>query len=157
MEPRAYREEDCAATREVFERAVRLTASGDYSQEQVAAWAPAEISASELADWGVDRASAQTVVAAEGEEVLGFGDLVDGRVLDMLYVEPSAGRRGIATALLGRILDLARDGDVDAIETDASLTARPFFERHGFVVIKQQTPVVRGVSMTNCKMRRSLP
>jgi hypothetical protein len=33
MELRPYRDSDCAATREVFERAVRLTASGDYSDE----------------------------------------------------------------------------------------------------------------------------
>ena len=154
VELRAYRDEDCRPTREVFERAVRLTAAGDYSDEQVAAWAPTDMSASDLAAWGVERASAKTIVAAEGEELLGFGDLVDGRVLDMLYVDPGAGRRGIATALLDRILSLARDTGVDTIETDASITARAFFERHGFVVVEQRSPVVRGVGMTNFKMRR---
>jgi putative acetyltransferase len=89
MELRRYRDEDCGATRAVFERAVRLTALADYSDEQVEAWAPSGFSASDLAAWGVERASAQTVVAAEGDELLGFSDLVDGRLLDMLYVDPS--------------------------------------------------------------------
>lgn len=92
----------------------------------------------------------------EGDEVLGFSDLVDGRLLDMLYVDPAAGRRGIATALLDRVLGLSRAAGAEAIETDASITARPFFERHGFVVVTQQTPTVRGVEMTNFKMRRLL-
>jgi putative acetyltransferase len=107
MELRAYRDEDCGATRAVFERAVRLTASGDYSDEQVEAWAPSDFGSSDLADWGVERAAALTVVAAEGDELLGFSDLVDGRLLDMLYVDPAAGRRGIATALLTEIVSLA--------------------------------------------------
>jgi putative acetyltransferase len=74
----------------------------------------------------------------------------------MLYVEPRASRRGIATALLGEILGLAREGGADAVATDASLTARAFFERHAFVVVEQRAPTVRGVTMTNFRMRRPL-
>jgi putative acetyltransferase len=157
MELRPYRDDDCEPTRAVFERAVRLTAAGDYSEEQVEAWAPTDLSAPDLADWGGERAAAQTVVAAEGDQVLGFSDLVDGRLLDMLYVDPSAGRRGIATALLTEIVSLARDAGAPEIETYASLTARPIFERHGFAVIEQRTPVVSGIAMTNFLMRRPLP
>jgi putative acetyltransferase len=156
MELRAYRDEDAGATRAVFERAVRLTAAGDYSEEQVEAWAPTDLSAPDLADWGGERAAAHTVVAAEGDEVLGFSDLVDGRLLDMLYVDPAAGRRGIATALLAQILGLAQDAGVPEIETYASLTARPLFEHHGFAVIEHRTVHVRGVSMTNFRMRLTL-
>lgn len=140
----------------MFERAVRLTALGDYSPEQVEAWAPSDLGASELAAWGVERASAETVVAVEGDEVLGFGDLADGRLLDMLYVDPSAGRRGIATALLTEIVSLARAAGAPEIETYASLTSRPIFERRGFEVIEEREPSVRGVSMTNFRMRRPL-
>jgi putative acetyltransferase len=157
MELRPYRDEDCGATRAVFERAVRLTASGDYSPEQVEAWAPSDFGSSDLADWGVERAAALTVVAAEGDELLGFSDLVDGRLIDMLYVDPAASRRGIATALLTEIVSLARAAGASEIETYASLTARPTFERHGFAVIEQNTVYVRGVSMTNFRMRRPLP
>jgi putative acetyltransferase len=157
MELRRYRDEDCGATRAVFERAVRLTAAGDYSDAQVEAWAPSDFSTSDLEAWGVERASAQTVVAVEGDEVLGFSDLVDGRLLDMLYVDPAAGRRGIATALLTEIVSLARAAATSEIETYASLTARPIFERHGFAVIEQRTPVVSGIAMTNFRMRRPLP
>jgi putative acetyltransferase len=156
MELRVYRDEDCGATRAVFERAVRLTALADYSEEQVEAWAPSDFGASDLANWGAERSAAQTVVAAEGDQVLGFSDLVDGRLLDMLYVDPAAGRRGIGTALLTEIISLARDAGAPEIETYASLTARPLFERHGFTVVEQCTPVVSGITMTNFRMRRPM-
>jgi putative acetyltransferase len=154
---RAYRDDDCAATRAVFERAVRLTASGYYSEEQVEAWAPSDFNASDLEAWGVERASAQTVIAADGDELLGFSDLIDGRLLDMLYVDPAAGRRGIATTLLTKIVSFARDAGASEIETYASLAARPLFERHGFAVIEERTVHVRGIAMTNFRMRRPLP
>jgi putative acetyltransferase len=156
VEVRDYRDEDRAPTRQVFERAVRVTAFGDYSREQVEAWAPVDIDEAAMEAWGAARASAQTVVAVEGGEVLGFSDLVGGAVLDMLYVDPRAGRRGVATALLDRVLALAREAGAETIETDASITARPFFEHHGFVTLAEQSPVVDGIAMTNFKMRRSL-
>ncbi len=57
MELRPYRDEDSRPTREVFERAVWLTASGDYSREQVEAWAPVDISTADMAAWGEERAT----------------------------------------------------------------------------------------------------
>jgi hypothetical protein len=76
MELREYRDRDSVPTREVFERAVRLTASQDYSDEQIEAWAPAKVDDRDLAEWALARANAQTIVAVEHGEVLGFSDLV---------------------------------------------------------------------------------
>ena len=153
MPLRAYRDADAAATRGVFQRAVRVTAARDYSPEQVTAWAPAD---ADPAAWAHARAAADTVVAVDGEEVVGFGDLVDRTRLDMLYVDPAAGSRGIGSALIDCLVARARDAGARAVVTDASLTARPVFERHGFVVTARRTPVVRGVAMTNFAMRRAL-
>jgi putative acetyltransferase len=77
-------------------------------------------------------------------------------VLDMLYVDPTVSRRGIGSALLAEIIRRARQDASSLVETYASRTARPLFERHGFVVIEQRTPVVRGVAMTNFKMLLTL-
>jgi putative acetyltransferase len=74
----------------------------------------------------------------------------------MLYIESRFGRRGVATALLEEILRLASETGANAIETEASLTARPFFEHHGFGVLQKQTPIFRGVAMVNFRMRRPL-
>jgi putative acetyltransferase len=153
---RRYRDEDAAATRTVFERAVRITASRHYTPEQVTAWAPVDRDPSAWTEWATARAAAHTVVAVDAGEVVGFSDLVHGDLLDMLYVDPRAGGRGIGPALIREIISVARAGHTGVIETYASLTARPVFERAGFVVIEECMPVVRGVAMTNLKMHLPL-
>jgi putative acetyltransferase len=156
MELRPYQPQDAQATREVFERAVRMTASRHYSSEQIDAWAPIGIADANLDAWSNARSSVHTVVAVEDDQVVGFTDLVDGALLDMLYVDPSVGGRGVGTALVEAVLSLARERGTDAVETYASLTARALFERHGFVVVEQRSPVVDGVTMTNFRMSRFL-
>lgn len=156
MHLRRYRDADAVATRRVFERAVRVTATGDYTDAQLKAWAPGDLDGPQRTAWAHARTSAHTIVAVENDRIAGFSDLVSSSVLDMLYVDPDFGRRGIGSALITEIVNLARSGRAPAIKTDASLTARPVFERHGFAVVTQQTVVVRGVPMTNLKMHLAL-
>jgi len=151
---RPYRERDAAATRAVFERAVRITASANYTSQQIKAWAPVGLDASACRAWAAARAAAQTIVAVADTRIVGFSDLVDRTRLDMLYVDPDVSRRGVGSALIARILSRARDDCATAVETYASLTARPLFERHGFVVIEQLRPVVRNVEMPSFKNAR---
>ncbi|MDQ6731749.1 MAG: GNAT family N-acetyltransferase [Actinomycetota bacterium] len=135
---------------------MRITASANYTSQQIEAWAPVSLDASACAEWVAARASAQTIVAVVDTRIAGFSDLMDGTLLDMLYVDPDVGGRGVGSALIARILALARGDGAAAVETYASLTARPLFERHGFTVIEQRTTVVRNIAMTNFKMRRVL-
>jgi len=132
---------------------VRITASANYTSQQIQAWAHVGRDASADTAWAAARAAAQTIVAVADTRIVGFSEFVDGTVLDMLYVDPDVSRRGVGSALIAQIVSLARDDGASAVETYASLTARPLFERHGFVVIEQRTPVVRQVAMTNFKMR----
>ncbi|MET4223846.1 GNAT family N-acetyltransferase [Oerskovia enterophila] len=150
---RAYDESDAEATLRVFLRAVRVTASKDYSPEQIAAWGSDDIS---LDVWAVKRLQTDTVVAVEGNEVLGFSDVDDRGYVDMMFVDPAVTRRGVASALLDHVTRTARARGAVELTTYASLTARPFFEKHGFVVVEERRPVLRGVSLTNFSMRKPL-
>lgn len=150
---RAYDESDAEATLRVFLRAVRVTASKDYSPEQIAAWGSDDIS---LDVWAVKRLQTDTVVAVEGDEVLGFSDVDDRGYVDMMFVDPAVTRRGVASALLDHVTRMAREHGAVELTTYASLTARPFFEKHGFVVVEERHPVLRGVSLTNFSMRKPL-
>ena len=145
MELRAYVDQDAAATMGVFERAIRITASADYTSEQIDAWVSTGLdSADASAWWAAARAAVVTIVAVEDERVVGFSDLVDGSLLDMLFVDPDVSRRGVGAALVTRIVRVARESGAGTLETYASLTARPLFERFGFVIVGRCTPVVRG-------------
>ena len=148
---RDYREPDGPATLDVFLRAIRVTAARDYAPEQVAAWASDEI---DPAGWAARRASARTQVAEVDGRVVGFTDVDDRGYVDMLFVDPAFARQGVATALLDWAVATARSLGAGELSTHASLTARPFFEAQGFVVVVEQQPVLRGVALTNFVMRR---
>ncbi len=136
MELRAYAGDDAAATLRIFQRAVRETARAHYSDRQVAAWAD---EAGELSSWAAVRAAIDTEVAVVEGRVVGFADLDEQGYVDMLFVDPDFGRRGIASALVGSAIARARDRGLLALSTFASLTSRPVFARHGFVVVGERT------------------
>jgi len=131
VEFRAYAAGDAGATLAIFLRAVRETARAHYSAEQVAAWAA---DAGDLYSWAAARAAAHTQLAVIDGRVAGFTDLDDDGYIDMLFVDPDFGRQGIASALLASMIALARQRGLPAVTTFASLTSRPVFERHGFVI-----------------------
>jgi putative acetyltransferase len=79
---------DADATLEVFRRAVHVTAAGQYSREQLRAWAPPEL---DPARWAELRGAVRGWVAEMDARVVGFMDLDRPDHLGMLYVDPCAG------------------------------------------------------------------
>ncbi|POH67448.1 GNAT family N-acetyltransferase [Cryobacterium zongtaii] len=151
---RAYAPQDAPSTLAVFLDAVTTTASQHYSPEQIAAWsAPEE---RDVEEWNLARAGRGTVVAVVEGDVAGFSDVNADGYIDMMFVSPRFGRRGVASTLLGAIERRAKSLTAATLWTNASITARPFFEQHGFVVEAKQHPVSRGVRMTNYRMAKQL-
>lgn len=149
MELREYRSEDCPALGRLFYETVHRVNARDYTGPQLDAWAP---EVPDLRAWDASFLAHRTLVAWEGGEILGFGDLdLEGRYLDRLYVRWDAQGRGVATALCDALEALAGPG---TIHTDASVTARPFFEGRGYRVIREQQVERRGVKLTNFRMEK---
>jgi putative acetyltransferase len=154
MEIRPYVETDAPATLSVFLAAVTETAALDYSAEQIAAWArPDE---RDVNQWNSARKASNTYVATIGAEIAGFSDVRDDGYIDMMFVAPKFGRCGVASALLSHLHAIAALRGATELHTNASITARPFFEQHGFTVAGEQHPILLGVEMTNFKMMRPL-
>lgn len=153
LQLRDHGPDDAPATLRVFRRAITVTAARDYTPEQVAAWAPDDIDPDAWAD---RRAAARTRVAVRDGAVVGFTDVDAAGCVDMLFVDPAAARQGVARALLDWAVRAAAADGATELTTHASITARPFFEAHGFVVVAEQHPVRRGVTLTNYRMRRPL-
>ncbi len=151
---RDYDVGDAGSICRLFYETVRTVSLGDYSPEQVRAWAP------ELPDpaaWHERMSGRHTLVADEGGEVVGFAELEDDGHLDMLYVRGDAVGRGVGRRLCEAAEREARDIGCAKISTEASITARPFFERLGFRVVREQTVVRQEVELTNFVMEKRLP
>lgn len=149
---RAYRPTDPEALAAVFIAAIRETASKDYDKAQIDAWAQVD-----RKTWARQRLSSPTWVAIIGRSAVGFADLEPDGHLDMMFVHPAHQRSGIATALLTTVEAAARAQRLSRIFTEASIPARPFFERHGFSVISAQHAEIRGQRLTNYRMAKLLP
>lgn len=143
LEIRNYKESDFDALCEIFLRAVIETASQDYSPRQIAAWS--QIDASR---WQEKLTHSRVQVAVINNHPVGFITAIE-RYIDLLFVSPEFIRRGVASALFATLVTRLPDG---MITVDASITAKPFFECHGFQVIQQQSVESRGVAFVNYHM-----
>lgn len=140
---RAYRGSDLPAILSLFRDTVHTVCARDYTRPQLDAWAPAEPDA---AAWDASLRVHRTLVAEEDGSILGFADLAEDGYLDRLYVHRDWQGRGVASALCAALPGARR--------THASITARPFFERRGWHVVREQRVERRGVALTNFVMEK---
>src|ERR671917_1738280 len=150
---RDYEQVDAPAIARLFYETVRSVNRADYSEEQVEAWAPAVPDAGE---WHDRMAGRRTLVAKEGGEVVGFCELEEDGHLDMFYVRKDAVGRGIGRSLYEAAERAARRWDLGLLFTEASVTARPFFERQSFRVLGERRVLRLGVELTNFAMEKIL-
>ena len=67
----------------------------------------------------------------DGEPV-GIGAIVvSNSELRACYVAPSAARRGVGSAIVGRIEQIAREHRLNYLELESSTTAEPFYSAFG--------------------------
>lgn len=147
MEIREYRPEDCAELTRLFYDTVHTVNRKDYTPAQLDAWADGT---PDLERWNRSLQEHFSLVALEGKQIIGFGDMDSTGYLDRLYVHKDYQGKGVATALCDR-LEQAVDG---TIVTHASITARPFFEGRGYVMVKAQQVERKGILLRNFVMEK---
>src|SRR5207244_10493755 len=95
-------------------------------------------------------------VAEEAGRPVGFAELEPGGHIDRVYVSADHQRRGIGRQLLAAVVAEARRAGLARLFTEASITARPFFEAQGFAVLAAQVGRCRGAEFVNYRMERVL-
>lgn len=144
---RKYQSSDCKEITELFYKTVHVVNAKDYTQEQLNVWATGQV---DVEDWDRSFREHYSVVAVEDGQIVGVGDIDRTGYLDRLYVHADYQGRGIATALCNR-LEQAVPGP---IITHASITARPFFEKRGYQVVKEQQVERKGILLKNFVMEK---
>lgn len=144
---REYQTSDCKELTKLFYDTVHTVNAKDYTKEQLDAWAPEH---ADLEKWDHSLLEHYSVVAVVDEVIAGFGDIDKTGYLDRLYVHKDYQGKGIATAICDK-LEQASQG---VIVTHASVTARPFFEKRGYRVTKEQQVQRQGILLTNYIMER---
>lgn len=145
---RKYQPADCRELTELFYRTVHIINAKDYTEEQLNAWADGQ---ADLEKWNKSFLEHYSIVAEEEGRIVGFGDVDQTGYLDRLYVHADYQGRGIATAICEQLEQTVRG----RLVTHASITAKPFFEKRGYQVIKEQKVERKGIFLTNFVMEKS--
>ena len=149
MKIRQMKGEDGAETLRLFQDTVRAVCAGDYSPAQLRAW----IGERSLRDWtgSFFTEGRRALVAEEDGKIVGFADMTEDGYFDRLYVHKNFRRRGAATALAD---ELERGCAAPAFTVYASITARAFFEKRGYALLRENAVLRGGETLLNFYMRK---
>ena len=148
MQLREYITSDCEQLAELFFQTVHSVNAKDYTKEQLDVWATGNV---DLNRWDKSFKEHYTIIAICNDEIVGFGDINSSGYLDKLFVHKNHQHKGIATAICD---ELESSVTGKKIITHSSITAKPFFEKRGYRVKKEQTIVRNGISLTNFIMEK---
>lgn len=152
MEIRRYNRADLAGIIRLFHDTVHNVNIKDYTQEQVDVWAPENV---DIEKWDQTLSEHHAFVALNYFKIIGFGDIDDSGYLDRLYVHSDYQRQGVATLLCDTLESVVEAGVI--IRTHASITAKPFFEKRGYEVVKEQFVERKGIFLKNYVMELRNP
>jgi putative acetyltransferase len=151
MTIRPATEADLATITRLFAETIRAVNARDYNEEQVRVWAAA---AENGEKWRQRIMTQHFLVAEKGQRIIGFASLTHQGYLDLMYVDKDWQAQGIGRRLLRAIEETAGSLGIQRIESDVSITARPFFEKHGYRVENEQQVSIREVVFINYKMSK---
>lgn len=146
---RPYTASDATTLLALFRKTVYKINRRDYTPQQIDAWAAETI---DRDAWSSRFGGRFAYVAELDGHAVGFADMSPDGYLDRLFVSADHQRQGIGKMLLQVLIARGQETELQQIWTDASITARHFFEAAGFIVLKQQRVECRGMTFINYRM-----
>lgn len=143
---RRYNDKDFEFISDLFYETVHTVNARDYSAEQLNVWTE---NSDNLKTRRKDLLKQHTLIAEIEGVIVGFGSIDKSGWLDLLFVCKDYQNQGVATALCNEL-----EKGFFVIKTYASITAKPFFERRSYVVVKTQEVERCGVKLKNYEMRK---
>ena len=134
---------------ELFYTSVHNIDNSMYNQAQRQVWAPEPI---DYIAWTKRLEKKQPFIALINERLAGFIELDPDGHIDCCYTHPEYQHRGVATALYAHLETVAKSRGMNHLYVEASHVAKPFFEKHGFALIKENQIERNGVILCNFTM-----
>lgn len=153
MNIRLFTPQDADQIARLFHDTVRHVNVHHYSQQQVEAWAPDDL---HFRNWAEVCADRFTYVADDNGAIAGFAELEPNGHIDCFYCHQNYQRCGVGSRLYGAIEAKAVELGLNRLFVEASITAKPFFQRMGFSVLQEQRVDRRGETFVNFQMEKWL-
>jgi putative acetyltransferase len=153
MKIRLFDQQDAEQIAQLFHETVREVNIRDYSNNQVKAWAPDNI---DFKNWAKVCSERFTYVADDQGVIAGFGELEPNGHIDCFYCHKNYLRMGVGSKIYSAIEAKAEELGINRLYVEASITAKPFFLKMGFSIIREQQVERRGETFMNYVMEKFL-
>lgn len=153
MNLRPFQSPDLEQVIGVYRAAIHTLAAPFYTVAELSAWAPQQMDADQ---WRQRLAGVRAIIAEEDGAIAGFLTYDLTGHIDMLFIHPRFARQGVATRLYLDAEAELRKALLSTVFTEASLAARPFFERHGFQTDAEEFSECRGQKLHRFRMSKKI-
>lgn len=144
---------DLPEMQQLFAETITHICSKDYDNVQIEAW---RLGAENEMRWQKVIENQYVLIAVSHGKIAGFISLDQGNYIDLLFVHKDFQNQGTAFQLYQWVEQEAVRQKQPFLTADVSKTAKPFFEKMGFHIIREQSVPVRGTKLTNYKMEKKL-
>lgn len=135
---------------ELYKNTVLFVNRKDYSAEEVEDWASC---GDNVEHWDELFAEQYYIVAENNQgKIVGFASINNTGYMHTLFVHKDFQHQGIASLLYQTLEQYAKEKGAERITSEVSITARPFFEKQGFVVDEEQKRKANKLWLTNYKV-----
>jgi len=152
--------EDLNELRQLYIDTVTNVNSKDYDENQIRAWIKPWFEPDTTTRDGrtfADKIIEQYFIAAVINNVIaGFASLEDNGYLDFMYVHKDFQRHGVAKKLLTELENYAYEKNIKEMNAIVSKTALGFFEKHGWIKIREDVVEIRGATFVDNIMIKKL-
>jgi putative acetyltransferase len=143
---RRANQDDLNSICELFFNTVTSINANDYDENQIRAWSEG---AKNIEIFKEKIEEQHFIVAIMNDTIVGFSSVDDTGYIDFMYIHKNYQRHGIAKSLLTEIERIAKTLGIKELNSSVSITARGFFEKFGFVKIREESVESRGAVFIN--------
>ncbi len=144
--------EDIPILKQLFKETILKIYQKEYSFEERIVWSQALDTTDK---WENFIKNEYFIVAESNHKIIGFSSLRNRDYLNLLYIHHNYNRKGVASALYQNIKSKSINFGVDKLTADVSKTAKPFFEKMGFEVLKENHHKIEKEVLINYTMIES--
>ena len=132
---------------------IQFVCRNDYNDDERKQWSS---SANKTERWSEMIKNQYVLIAETKSQIVGFATLKHQNYIDFFYIHKDFQRKGIAQKLLNKIESRALEYGTTILTSDISITAKPFFEKNGFIVEAKQENKRGNLVLINYKMKKIL-
>jgi putative acetyltransferase len=153
IEIRQADSDDIVEITKLFYDTIQTVNSKDYPKEEIDDWSSWH---TDYDKWSARISEQYFIVAILDSKIVGFASLAADGYLDFMFVHKDFQNQGIASQLLSELEQKAIEQSNQEVYSEVSVTAKSFFEKHGFCVKQKQLKKSRNRELENYYMTKKI-